>query len=89
MNEIAIIQNNQTLSKGRFDPKLAAPFIRKSISAETRSAYTRGIKEFFAYVGGIHPTDVKREDVIAYRDRLQAAGRKASNKHLPKSFSVE
>lgn len=30
------------------------------------------------YVGGIHPNDVKPADVIAYRDRLQAAGRKAS-----------
>jgi len=39
-----------------FDPKLAHPFLYKSVSEETRSAYTRAISEFFAFVGHIHPS---------------------------------
>ncbi|HYG10638.1 MAG TPA: tyrosine-type recombinase/integrase [Pyrinomonadaceae bacterium] len=49
---------------------MAAPFILKSLSAETRESYRRGIHEFFLHVGWLHPTQVTTEHVLRYRDRL-------------------
>jgi integrase/recombinase XerD len=63
----------------RFDAKLAQPFIYKSVSEETRAAYHRAIREFFAFVGGIHPTRVTPVDVIAYRDHLRTGKRRKAN----------
>ena len=54
----------------RFDERLAAPFIQKSLSKETREAYRRGIRSFFAQVGWLHPTQVTPEHVLRYRDNL-------------------
>jgi integrase/recombinase XerD len=54
----------------RFEERLAAPFIQKSLSEETRKAYRRGIRDFFAQVGGLHPAQVTPEHVLSYRDRL-------------------
>lgn len=62
----------------RFDQKLALPFIQKSVSDETRQAYRRAIREFFAYIGDLHPREVTPQHVINYRDRLRAARRKAN-----------
>jgi integrase/recombinase XerD len=66
-------------STSRFDPKLAQPFIYKSVSEETRSAYTRAIREFFAFVGHVHPSQVAPSDVIAYRDHLRTNKRRKPN----------
>jgi integrase/recombinase XerD len=63
----------------RFDPKLAQPFIYKSVSSETRAAYTRAIRDFFAFVGHVHPTQVMPSDVIAYRDDLRIKKRRKPN----------
>src|SRR3982751_4903352 len=54
----------------RFDERLAAPFILKSLSAETRESSRRGIQEFFRHAGWPHPTQVTPEHVLRYRDRL-------------------
>jgi site-specific recombinase XerD len=54
----------------RFDERIAAPFILKSLSAETRESYRRGITEFFRHAGWPHPTQVTPEHVLRYRDRL-------------------
>nr|QEO74815.1 phage integrase family protein [uncultured bacterium] len=54
----------------RFEERLAAPFIQKSLSEETREAYRRGIRDFFAQIGGLHPAQVTPKHVIGYRDRL-------------------
>jgi integrase len=62
-----------------FDPKLAQPFIYKSVSEETRSAYHRAIREFFAFVGNIHPSQVSPALVIAYRDNLRTNKRRKPN----------
>jgi site-specific recombinase XerD len=62
-----------------FDQKLAQPFIRKSVSEETRSAYTRAIREFFAFVDNIHPKDVTPTQVINYRDHLRVNKRRKAN----------
>ena len=39
----------------KFDERLASPFILKSLSAETRESYRRGIHEFFLHIGWLHP----------------------------------
>ena len=54
----------------RFEEKIASPFILKSISAETRESYRRGINEFFLHTGWLHPTRVTPAHVLSYRDRL-------------------
>src|ERR1700760_617549 len=54
----------------RFDERMAAPFILKSLSAETRESYRRGIQEFFRHAGWLHPTQVTQEHVLRYRDHL-------------------
>jgi len=35
----------------KFDERMAAPFVLKSLSAETRESYRRGIQEFFCHAG--------------------------------------
>ncbi len=56
--------------QAKFDERMAAPFILKSLSAETRESYRRGIQEFFRHAGWLHPTRVTSEHVLRYRDRL-------------------
>lgn len=58
-----------------FDLKLARPFITKSVSEETRSAYRRAIREFFLFAGNVHPSQVTPALVIAYRDHLRTTKR--------------
>jgi integrase/recombinase XerD len=60
----------------RYDPKLATPFVQKSLSEATRRAYTRALAEFFAFIGARHPGDVAPDDVLAYRDHLRARRRR-------------
>lgn len=60
-----------SLRKHQFDLTLAIPFIYKSVSEETRAAYTRVIREFFQFVGEIHPNEVTPAHVINYRDHLR------------------
>ncbi len=67
------------LPRQQFELALARPFIYKSVSDETRAAYTRALREFFAFVGGIHPALVTPADVIAYRDHLRAKRRRKAN----------
>jgi integrase/recombinase XerD len=69
----------QSATAPSFDPKLAQPFIYKSVSEETRSAYARAIREFFAFVGHVHPSQVAPSDVIAYRDHLRTSKRRKPN----------
>lgn len=66
-------------SQQRFDLAQARPFIYKSVSEETRSAYTRAIHEFFQFIGGIHPSFVTPADVIAYRDYLRVKKHRKAN----------
>src|SRR5437763_13860963 len=56
--------------QARFDERMAAPFILKSLSAETTESYRRGIREFFRHAGWPHPRQVTPEHVLRYRDRL-------------------
>src|SRR2546423_7769569 len=63
---------------GRFDGRLAQPFINKSVSEETRRAYRRAVTDFFRFAGGKHPTEIAPGDVIAWRDHLRAQKKRAS-----------
>ncbi len=50
--------------------KAVRPFIEKSLSAETRRAYGRVIKEFFLFHRHIDPSEINPIDVIRWRDSL-------------------
>jgi len=50
--------------------KSLRPFIEKSISAETRRAYGRVVREFFAFNKIVEPSEIKPLDVIRWRDSL-------------------
>lgn len=60
----------------RFDPRMAAPFVEKSVSEATRRAYRRVTQEFFAFVGNIHPSQVTPEHVLRWRDFLRQRKKK-------------
>ncbi len=62
----------------RFDIRVAAPFINKSVSDETRRAYRRAVADFFQFVGGKHPTEVVPDDVLRWRDHLRAGRKRAA-----------
>jgi len=68
---------SESIQPLRFDPRLAAPFCEKSLSEETRRAYRRVIKEFFAFVKGAHPSEVTPQHVLAWREELNS-GRKSA-----------
>lgn len=59
--------------------ELAAPFIRKSISEDTRRAYRRVLREFFAFADDPHPNAVGPREVIDYRDWLGVKRRQRPN----------
>ena len=54
----------------KFSADLVRPFIEKTVSEATRAAYHRVIREFFLFVGNVHPTAVTPAQVIAFRDEL-------------------
>lgn len=80
-NQLAQVPQERAtpLASQRFDPKLAQPFIYKSVSEATRGAYQRAIREFFGFVGDIHPSEVTPAHVIAYRDDLRTKKRRKPN----------
>lgn len=56
----------------KFDPRSASPFVNRSVSDATRSAYSRAVADFFGFVRGKHPTEVVPADVQRWRDHLRA-----------------
>ena len=56
--------------QGRFEPRQAVQFAERSVSAETRRAYERVVREFFASVGNPAPGMVTVAQVQAWRDSL-------------------
>lgn len=54
------------------------PFVEKSLSAETRRAYGRVVKEFFRFHELVRPEEVTPADVIRWRDTLVAKKKAAS-----------
>ena len=66
------------LSPRRFDPRAVTPFVNKSVSEATRSAYRRALTSFFEFVGMKHPTEVVPADVVLWRDRLRRERKSAA-----------
>jgi integrase/recombinase XerD len=66
----------------RFELPRAKNFIEKSLSEDTRRAYTRALLDFFSFVSK-PPAQVTAEDVIAYRnDLVKKKRRKARTVNL-------
>jgi hypothetical protein len=63
------------VEKRSFDPRVAAPFVNKSVSEETRRAYRRALSEFFTFAGMKHPTEVAPADVLLLRSALRPLAR--------------
>jgi integrase/recombinase XerD len=76
-NLLNILRSEAVVPK-RFDPRLAAPFINKSVSEATRRAYRRAVADFFQFVGGLHPTEVVPDDVQRWRDSLRQSRKRAA-----------
>jgi site-specific recombinase XerD len=57
---------------------MAAPFCEKSVSEETRRAYRRVTREFFRFVGNIHPEIVTPDHVLHWRDSLRQKRQRAA-----------
>src|SRR5215210_3006570 len=68
----------EAIAPKRFDPRLATPFVNKSVSEETRRAYRRAVADFFQFVAGKHPTEVSPADVLKWRDHLRARRKRAA-----------
>src|SRR5215213_3154921 len=64
-NKIGLTANAKTELEKSFKP-----FIEKSVSAETRRAYGRVVKEFFRFHKYTEPAKIKPIDVIRWRDSL-------------------
>jgi site-specific recombinase XerD len=60
----------------RFDARSAQAFVYKFNSPETRKAYARAIQDFFESLQWPHQSEISREHVIAYRERLTRLGRR-------------
>ena len=80
------VKNSVEAQLAPFNPRTAAPFINKSISAETRRLYHRVIREFFAFAGYKHESLINAEDILRWRDELISKGRKASTVTLKLSI---
>jgi integrase/recombinase XerD len=70
----------------RFDPKTMTPFVERSVSEETRRAYRRVVKEFFAFLKFKHPREITHADVQRWRDHLVAGRRSDSTVRLKLSI---
>ncbi|HKX30795.1 MAG TPA: tyrosine-type recombinase/integrase [Blastocatellia bacterium] len=78
-NQLIIVSSTVPTDSGTADSPVARPtrfelpkarnFIEKSVSEDTRRAYTRALLDFFSFVNK-PPAKVTVEDVIAYRDEL-------------------
>jgi integrase/recombinase XerD len=74
-NEASIVLQPQNIPI-RFDISQVSAFIYKSVSLETRRSYQRVVKEFFGFVGNVHPSQVESADVLSFRDSLMHKGRR-------------
>ena len=63
---------------GRFDRSQADEFAQRSTSEETRRAYKRVVREFFAAAGNLHPQAIEPTHVREWRDHLLRRRQKAT-----------
>jgi len=74
----ALQQSSSVTLSRRFDSGVAATFCERSVSEETRRAYRRVVKEFFAFHRQKEPVEVTPADVQRWRDHLIGSKRSAS-----------
>ena len=75
MNELTM--NERTITNQTIDASLMKDFIEFiDAKPKTIQTYTRAIKQFYKYMMENGITQPKRQDIIAYRDDLQASGHK-------------
>jgi hypothetical protein len=55
----------------RFDSRIAALFVNKSVLEATRRAYGRGLREFFKSASMKYPAEVVLEDVVLWWNHLR------------------
>ena len=70
--------NSTPLAVARFDPARAKEFAERSTSEQTRRAYLRVVREFFAVIGNPDPRTVTPAHIQDWRDRLKAKRQKAA-----------
>jgi Site-specific recombinase XerD len=68
----AALETGRAVEKGRELEVRFRPFVEKSLSAETRRAYGRVVREFFRFQGFKDPAEITPADVIRWRDSLIA-----------------
>ena len=73
-SELQAVAPNQT----SFDINDAKPFIEKSLSKETRRAYSRVIEDFFAFNKYNHPLQITPLQVSVWRDSLIGNGKSSA-----------
>lgn len=78
MTEMIAQRLRSELPVGRFDKHQADEFALRSLSEETRRAYKRVVREFFAATGNLHPTAINPEHVRQWRDGLTRRQQKAA-----------
>ena len=71
-----ILRGHEAPAK-RFDTRSAAPFVNKSVSEQTRRAYSRTVREFFQSAVK-HPSEIVPNDVLLWSDRLRAQRKSAA-----------
>ena len=79
-------KDNSILNTKQELEKAFRPFVEKSISAETRRAYGRVVKEFFSFQKYASPSEITSLDVIRWRDSL--IEKKKSNATVSFKLSV-
>ncbi len=62
----------------RLDARVAAAFCERSLSAETRRAYRRVVREFSRFNGDRHPDEITSAEVRRWRDTLILESKRAA-----------
>ena len=62
----------------RFDPAIVSNFCDRALSEATRDAYKRSLDEFFLFTNHRYPGTIIQDDVLRWRDHLQAKNSKAA-----------
>ncbi len=69
-NQNLVVIPPGALASEKFNIKVITPFFERSVSEETRRAYKRVSKEFFAFFNFKHPSEITHAHVQRWRDHL-------------------
>jgi integrase/recombinase XerD len=71
-NQNLVASAEKLVAIEKFNTKIITPFFERSISEETRRAYRRVAKEFFAFFKFKHPSEITHGEIQKWRDHLIA-----------------